>query len=243
MSALLDLLDPWIPDAGTAAVVVPLGAAYTALAARAVGWLRVERGMEAPYTRKAFHFAILTAAGVAQLAWGRPGTVAFGSVVALAVLHAAWRGRGFPFYEAMARPSDAPRRRLFVLVPLAATAAGGVAANLLFPAHAMVGYLVCGWGDAVGEPVGVRWGRRAYRVPSLAGVPARRTLEGSAAVALAGAGAAAAALWMAGTPLPASLGVGAVVGLVAAGVEAVSHHGTDNFTLQVASAGVAALLA
>jgi len=38
-----------------------------------------------------------------------------------------------------------------------------------------------GWGDAVGEPVGTRFGRHPYRVPSLAGVPATRTLEGSLA--------------------------------------------------------------
>ena len=45
---------------------------------------------------------------------------------------AVWRSEGFPFYEAIARPSDAPQRTLFVLVPLATTAVGGVASNLLF---------------------------------------------------------------------------------------------------------------
>ena len=37
--------------------------------------------------------------------------------------------------------------------------------------------------------------------------------------------------------------MGVVCGVVAAGVEAVSHHGLDNLTLQVAASGTAALLA
>jgi phytol kinase len=164
-------------------------------------------------------------------------------VTSTLVLYAVWRGDGFPFYEAMARPSDAPRRTLFVLIPLATTAAGGVAANLAFPAYAVVGYLVCGWGDAVGEPVGTRWGRHRYRVPSIAGVPSTRSLEGSAAVFAAGTIATAAALAIGGSS-PSSL---AVMSLAAGGagalVEAISTHGFDNFTVQFAASAAASIAA
>jgi phytol kinase len=193
----------------------------------------------APYTRKIFHFIILSAALFVQLRWGFGGTLVFGSVVALLVLGAVVKGDGFGFYEALARPTDAPHRTLFVLVPLVTTALGGLLANALFPAWAHVGYMVVAWGDAIAEPVGTRWGRHRYRVPSLAGVPATRSLEGSAAVLMASTAAAAVALLVSGVPASQALAVAVATGMTAAAVEAISHHGLDNLTLQLAAAGVA----
>src|SRR5690606_31033718 len=201
-----------------------LALVYALALAVFVGNLRVRRGVPAPYTRKLFHFAVFTMATIVQPVWGLPGVVVFGSVFALAVTFAVLRGDGFPLYEALARPTDAPRRGLFVMVPLATTAIGGIISNLLFLRYAYIGYLVCGWGDAVGEPVGTRWGRHRFRVPSLAGVPATRSLEGSAAVFAVGALAAFIGLlaggFAAGDAVPISLAAGAIGALV----EAVSTH-------------------
>jgi phytol kinase len=166
----------------------------------------------------------------------------YGGVVSLVVLYAVARGPGFPFYEAMARPSDAPRRTLFIMVPLATTALGGILANVFFGAWAIVGYMVGGWGDAVGEPVGAKFGRHRYRVPSLGGVPAMRSLEGSAAVLVAGMLAAYAGLALRGVD-PARALLGAVTcAAVGALVEAFSTHGMDNLTVQVAASGAAFFL-
>ncbi|HUG52548.1 MAG TPA: hypothetical protein VMR21_03065 [Vicinamibacteria bacterium] len=240
LTFLLGFLDRALPDARMALTFGPpllaLGLAAAALAA----WLRVRRGVRTPYTRKIFHFVIFTTAAVLQATLGLPAVVLFGSLVSLIVLHAVWRGDGHPLYEALARPTDAPHRTLFVMVPLATTALGGLLANLFFPAYAYLGYLVGGWGDAIGEPVGTRYGRHRYAVPSLAGVRATRSLEGSAAVMATGTLAASLALLAAGTPLPAVLAVGAACGVAGALVEAVSSHGLDNLTVQVAAAGVAA---
>lgn len=236
------LLHGWLPGPRLALLAGPVMLLYVVAVARFSGWLRVGRGVRAPYTRKVLHFLVFTAAGAAHLLWGRPGAVLFGTLVAAWVLVGVWRGAGDPFYEAMARPTDAPRRTLFILVPLATTALGGVAANLLFPGVAYVGYMVSGWGDAVAEPVGVRWGRHRYRVPSLAGVPATRSLEGSASVLVVGTLGAAAALWVAGVPPLRALAVGSACGAAGTAVEAVSNHGVDNFTVQVAAAGTAAWL-
>jgi phytol kinase len=231
-----------VPDPGDAVRIGALGALYVSLAAAGVGWLRMRRGVAAPYTRKLFHFVILTAATGVHWLWGLPGVVVFGVVTSLFVLHAVYRGAGYGFYEALARPSDEPRRTLFILVPLCTTAAGGLLANLLFGAWAPVGYLVTGWGDAVGEPVGTRWGRHAYRVPSLGGVSARRTVEGSAAVLAASTAAALVALLAGGVGAAAAAPVAVAVGAAAALVEAISHHGLDNLTVQLAAAGMAAAL-
>lgn len=167
----------------------------------------------------------------------------FGSIVALIVLFAVWRGAGYVFYEALARPGDAPRGTLFIVVPLVTTALGGVLSNLIVPAWAWVGYLVAGWGDAVGEPVGARWGRHRYRVPSLAGVPATRSWEGSAAVLVVGAAAAVIGGLLAGFEAGVALRIGMAAGIAGALVEAVSNHGLDNLTVQVAASMAAALVA
>jgi phytol kinase len=236
------LTSPFLPDAATVLAVLPLSLAYAAAAAVFVGWLRVRRGVRAPFTRKAYHFLILTVAMAVHLRWGVAGVVVFGSAVAVLVLLAVARGSGFGFYEALARPTDAPRRSLFIVVPLVTTAVGGFLANVFFPAWAHVGYMVVAWGDAVGEPVGARWGRHTFRVPSIGGVPATRSLEGSAAVAAASIIAAAVALIAAGVPPADALRSAAVIGVVASAVEAFSHHGVDNLTMQLAGAGVAWLM-
>ena len=162
-----------------------------------------------------------------------------GGLTALAVLWAVFLGEGSGFYEAMARPTDEPHRKLLVLVPLCSTAVGGLAANLLFPGFAPVGYFVAGWGDALGEPVGTAIGRHRYRVPSLGGVLCWRSLEGSAAVLVGGSLAALVALLLAGFDPPAATRVALACGFVGAVVEAISTHGTDNLTTQLAGAGVA----
>jgi phytol kinase len=207
-----------------ALVVGPVGATW-------VGYLRTT-GVRVAYTRKIFHVVIFTAAAGVHANGGLPATMAFGSVIAAMVLLAVWRGDGFPFYEAMARERDRPRRSLFIVVPMITTAVGGLASSLIAGPFAAVGYLAAGWGDAVGEPAGARWGRREYRVPSLAGVPATRTVEGSIAVfivATLGSGVALASLQLGWQAVWGSV----VCGAAAALVEAASNHGLDNLTVQL----------
>lgn len=238
----LHWLQPFLPGPWMVIVGSPAAALCVGAAAALAGWLRVRRGVRVAYTRKVFHFVIISTAAAVQLLWGLPGVVVFGSVVSALVVYAVVRGDGFAFYEALARPSDAPHRELFVVVPLVATAVGGVLANLLMSPFAPVGYMVTGWGDAVGEPVGTRWGRHPYRVPSLGGVRASRTLEGSAAVFVVGTAAAATTLlWMGYDPGRAAA-VALACGAAGTAVEAVSSHGLDNLTVQLASAAVARAL-
>jgi len=231
-----------LPEPWMIAVLAPVFLAYAVAAAWFAGWLRITRGVKTSYTRKIFHFSIFTTAGLLQITWGLPAVSLFGGIVASVVLYAVWRGDDFPFYEAMARDSDRPRRSMFILVPLVTTAVGGLASNLFFPQFAFVGYLVCGWGDALGEPVGARWGRHDYRVPSIGGVPAHRTLEGSAAVCIGGAIAAATGLALFGLPLTVAVSVGIGCGIFGAAVEAVSNHGLDNLTIQIAASAAAFVL-
>lgn len=228
---LIEILSAWVPDVRTA-----MAAGLAAVLAGGLGSWWVARlrssGVRVAYTRKIFHAVVFTAAAGVHAALDLPGTLIFGTLVAALVLVAVALGEGQPFYEAMARDRDRPHRSLFIVVPMVTTAVGGLAASLLAGPFASVGYLAAGWGDAVGEPVGARWGKHPYKVPSLAGVAATRTLEGSTAVFVVATLGSAAALAALGLGRDAVWG-GLVCGLAAAGVEAVSHHGLDNLTVQL----------
>jgi phytol kinase len=232
----------FVPTSRDVFLITPLALLYGTIVFGVAGWLKVQHQVRTAYTRKVFHFAIFTMASVVHLFWRLPGVVVFGAVTMLLVLYAVKRGDRHPWYEALARPTDRPHRTLFILIPLFTTVLGGFSSNLLFPGFAYIGYLVCGWGDAVGEPVGSRWGRHLYRVPSLAGVSATRSLEGSAAVFVVGSVAAALGLLAGGFNSTQSLLVGLACGIAGALVEAVSTHGLDNFTTQLAASAVADLL-
>jgi phytol kinase len=227
-----------IPDLETAVVAGGLGLAWGGGLALFVARLR-RRGVRVPYTRKIFHFGIFTAAAGIHAGWGLAGTNSFGAAIAALVVISVFVGEGNGLFDALARETDRPHGALFIMVPLVTTAVGGLVAALWTGPYAAVGYLVAGWGDAVGEPVGARFGRHPYRVPSLAGVPAIRTLEGSAAVFLLGWGAAALALGYLGVGGPTLVLTGLACAGVGAAVEAISNHGLDNLTVQLAASGCA----
>jgi phytol kinase len=237
-----DTIARLLPDTRTILLLAPLSLVYGLGWAALVALLR-RRGLGVAYTRKIFHFAIFTAAAVVELRWGPPGVMVFGTMLALVVITAVFAGRENPVLLALTRPREDAHRRTFVLIPLITTAAGGLLITVLFPGYAYIGYLVCGWGDAVGEPVGMRWGRHRYKVPSMRGLPAERSIEGSAAVFVVGSIAAILGLLVGAHNIPIhDVTLGIVAGAVAAVVEAITTHGLDNFTIQVAVAGVLTLI-
>lgn len=235
-----DLRSTLVPDLRTALWSCAL-AVSVALTAGALAAYGRRRGIAVPYTRKIFHFGVFSGAAVTHSLWGLPGTNAFGAVVACVILVAVLRGDRDPIYRVLARETDRPRRTLFILVPLVTTALGGLGSALLTGPYATVGYLVSGWGDAVGEPVGTRWGKHKYRVPSLGNVPATRSLEGSTAVFLVAWAAATVALWNLADPSQAVL-VALACAAVGTLVEGLSNHGLDNLTVQLAASGTAWML-
>ncbi|MCP4007753.1 MAG: hypothetical protein GY725_26525 [bacterium] len=200
------------------------------------------RGWKTGYTRKVFHFLILVNAAVVQAFWGLSVLFVFGAATSLVVFFALLQGEGGLLYEAIARESDRPHRSRFVLVPYFATLLGGLLSNLFFGPSAIAGYLVTGLADAIAEPVGTRFGRHRYRVPSFGGLEAQRSIEGSLAVFVASVAALALAAWL-GPELLAGLKpaawFGALVGIacLCTLVEAVSPHGWDNASLQLVASG------
>lgn len=206
------------------------------------GWLKREYTVRTGYTRKVFHFAIFFTVAALQATMGLRAVCLFGAMASLVIAYAIARGGGNFHYEAIAREKDAPYRTHYIIVPYLATLLGGLTTSIFLPGASLYGFLVTGIGDAIGEPVGTRFGRHPYRVPSMRGVVCTRTLEGSAAVFVVSTAAAFGAAIMLGRG-DNSLGVLAclalVIGLASALCEAVSPHGWDNFTLQVVPAAIA----
>lgn len=222
----------------------PPAFAWALLCLSLSAYLKWVHDLKTGYTRKVFHFLIFVSVSVTHWLWGTPAVCLFGSMASWVVFYAVLLGDGHPLYEALAREKDAPHRTLFILVPYFATLLGGLASNVLFGPVAIVGYLVTGLGDAVGEPVGTRWGRHTYRVPSLHGIACTRSIEGSIAVFAASVVAVAlsvaishdllftvrSALWV------------PPIAVACALVEAVSPHGWDNATMQIAPTWLAWML-
>ena len=208
------------------------------------GYLKRIKGLKTGYTRKIFHFLIFTSAVLVQRVWGTPILCLFGGMTTLVIFYAIFRGAGHLLYEAMAREKDAPHRTHYIVVAYLATLIGGLTSNILFGQVAVVGYLVTGLADAVGEPVGTRFGRHIYRVPSFRGVRSTRSFEGSAAVFLVCLPAIALGILLCPelVPTPRSFLTILLLGVFCTVLEAVSPHGWDNATMQIVPSFLAGLL-
>lgn len=136
-----------------------------------------------------------------------------------------------------ARESDAPHERFHVWFSWLVSIAGLVAIDLLFRDLTVTrtAGLVLGLADGLAEPVGVRWGKRRYRAPSvLGGKPTTRSLEGSAVVF-----ASTAAVVLA-THGFGAVGLALVLAVVVTTAEALTPHGLDNLTIPLSTGGVLA---
>jgi phytol kinase len=232
------LIDRFLPEMGTLQhLLLPLLFVSVFAALLAAGMKR--KGIRTPYTRKSFHFIIFSLAGILQYYYDLHAVSLLGAIVFILVMIAVIAGKRWWFFRALARETDAPHEKKFIILPLLSTAAGGIISNIFFPGTAYIGYFVGGWGDAIGEPVGTRWGRHKYTVPTLFGVRATRSIEGSTAVMLLSTAIATVCLLqITAFSWPLCLLYGFVCGMAAAVVEAVSSHGLDNLTIQVCAAGV-----
>jgi phytol kinase len=166
-------------------------------------------------------------------------------MVSLVLGFAVFRGAGSSFYEALAREQDRPHRTYFIVLPYFATLIGGIANNIFFGPLSVVGYLVGGLGDAAGEPVGTRWGRHRYNIPTFGKIPvSTRSYEGSLGVLIT----SLAALFIAVAISPdIYLNVRTLVTLPAIAlactlIEAVSPHGWDNTPMQILPTFLVAIL-
>ena len=224
-----------IPDSATLIIFGPIALLWAVLCLIFSGYLKVKWNFKTGYTRKVFHFLIFGTVIVIHWIWGTSIVCIFGGMTSLVITYAIFKGNGHIMYEAIAREKDAPERTYYIVVPYLATLIGGLLSNIFFSATASFGYLVTGFGDAAAEPVGTRFGRHLYKVPSINGIRAVRSLEGSFAVFISSLFVLI--LWFAlSEELTISISSFLLIFLISfisTIVEAVSPHGWDNATLQI----------
>ncbi len=216
----------------------------TGLAVQRAGW-RVN------YTRKINHFALMVVPfGLAiwlpyqPSGWTATATlIAFLTTSLLFVAPIRQRiGLIQTAFASIDRPEDQPYSLLWILsqavvsylVLLAALA--GLAAWDVAPLVA-IPLVVTGIGDGLAEPVGVRFGKHAYRVPSLvSGRTYHRTLEGSGCVMAVGL--VTVAVVARSLPWAPYLTILAVVPVAMTVAEAVSPHTWDAPLLYAVGGGM-----
>lgn len=208
-------------------------ALYIGFFMKIVGYIHQKNRIPTPYTRKIFHFGTFISAAIIQITGGLSFVILYGVLNSLLIFYVIYRKEEISFYHAIARQTDGAHKSKFILIPLVMTAIGGLASNILFGNLAIIGYLIVGVGDAIGEPVGTKWGRHRYKVPSLFGVPVTRSIEGSISVCLTSIVFSSIGLYVLGTSFINAIELGIVCGIVAALTESISNHGLDNITVQI----------
>jgi phytol kinase len=158
-----------VPSGIELALWFPIGLAWSWLVLLGCGILKRDFKWQTPFTRKLNHFVIFSSAAIVSYIGGSSSVCSFALGVSTVIGWSIFRGNGFILYEAMARERDAPYRTYYIILPFFATAIGGVLSNLFWGHEAAsLGYLVAGIADALAEPVGVKYGRLRYRIPSRA---------------------------------------------------------------------------
>ena len=245
MQNILSFFNQNIPTVQEILIAGPLFLLWAYFSLWLAGWFKVKQGLKTGYTRKVFHFLIFGSAAVIQTFYSLRILCLFGAMVSLVIFFALMKGDGHALYEAIAREKDAPHRTYFIIVPYLATLIGGIISNYYFSDMAVVGYLVTGLGDAIAEPVGTRFGRHEYSVPSFKGVKSVRSVEGSLAVFAASLFAIALGLILIGDSSVFSsirfLQIGGLA-ITCTAIEAISPHGWDNASMQIIPAFLAYLI-
>jgi phytol kinase len=147
------------------------------------------------------------------------------------------------FFEAIARESDSPHRGLYVIIPAYTAIFGVFLARHFFGPFAQLGALTLGWGDSMGEIIGVRFGKHRYSVPTLLRVKGTRSMEGSFAVFLTSFFSLLIGIeFFMHIDFYKVLPQLILMSMIVTGIEAISPHGTDNFTIPFITSLTANLL-
>lgn len=183
-------------------------------------------GVKDGYTRKIFHFVAFGSTAIFLKYAPLNTTLVLIIIGALSVGIACLAGNAFSWFNGIRRTSDYPNETLYVVLPLLSTIVWLTIGAILFDRFIMIIGTICvAIGDAIAEPIGVKFGKHKYNVFSLTGNTSQRSLEGSLSVFIM----CAMIIFLFTNNLTLSLGVG----LLSSFIEAISPRGTDNLTLPV----------
>jgi len=212
------------------------------------GYLKLVHGFPIGYTRKLNHaFTLILAAvwflplplDVARTNFWIAGTILMALILLVSYVHE--RGLLRYMFYGYARPKDAPHEAFHVWFSFGMGLAALLLVDALFNDRLILATaaLLLAIGDALGEPIGMRFGKHPYRVGGiLVAQPSTRTLEGSGAVVVGSFVTVLVCLTFLGAALslPAMLLIASIMAIVVAVIEAFTPHGLDNFTIPLGAA-------
>jgi phytol kinase len=214
------------------------------------GYLKVYLGVRTAYTRKINHAVALILGAFfflplpldqARLSYRLAGAILFALILLVCRYHQG--GISKLIFQGYAREKDAPHEAFHIWFSWLVSLAGILLVDQLFGNRFILtlAVLLLGVGDALGEPIGVKFGKHSYSVRSIIyRQSSTRTVEGTGAVLASSFITALLGLWLLGgtsnhmvLPLLALI----LAGLVAV-VEAYTPHGLDNLTIPLIAAVV-----
>ncbi|MHA1506681.1 MAG: hypothetical protein ACTSR0_05840 [Candidatus Asgardarchaeia archaeon] len=201
-----------------------------------------KKGWKVNYTRKFIHISLFLIGWFISTFVNSTALWIYGAVIAPFGIFVVILDGGNPFYEAVARPSDSPHRTLYLVIPYVASVSAAALVNIFLKDMLPISILAAGLGDAIGEPIGVKYGKRKFQVPSITGIKVERSVEGSTSIFLAIFVMTSIYFTIKGFDVFHTLIISLLCGLAATIVEAISPHGIDNFTIQVSVAITAGYL-
>jgi phytol kinase len=171
-----------LPELTSLVILLVIFTAWAYICSKVAAYLKTKKALKTGYTRKTYHFLVFISAAVINLIFGFTGVCLFGIIVSCFIFNALLKRRTSGLYLALARESDYPYSRLYIIIPYLATLSGGILINYFFPGLVIIGYLICGIADASGEVIGTMYGKHIFKVKFLNIHNSVKSLEGSSSI-------------------------------------------------------------
>lgn len=214
----------WYP----AAIIGP------ALIMSIMGYLN-DNGWKDGDTRKLFHITGFIAFTVflAFASFDAIIILILSGIVSIAI--AIFGGEEFLWFKGIGRNSDRGEKQTYVILPLLCSGLWLILALFIFSKEiAIIATLCVALGDALAEPVGIRFGKHKYNVKAIKGSSSQKSIEGSLAVFVV---CTIIILIFTLNPVLA-ISLGAILSIV----EGISPRGTDNITIPAVAAIILSIL-
>lgn len=173
-----------LPNFKTTIFLISLFLALAFVCAQIPTILKVRNKIKTGYSRKTYHFLVFTSVAIINQFFGFSGVCLFGIIVSGFVFYAVLKKESSGLFLALARESDSPNGALYIILPYLSTLIGGLLLNYFFPEYVVLGYLICGLGDASGEVIGTMFGKHRFRVKLFNYHDSFKSIEGSSSVFL-----------------------------------------------------------
>ncbi|MGL6298221.1 MAG: hypothetical protein ACRC1M_03530 [Methanobacteriaceae archaeon] len=154
-------------------------------------------------------------------------------IVSIAI--ASFGGEDFLWFRAVARNADNEEEKTYVILPLLCSGLWLLFALFIFPKEiAIIATLCVALGDAIAEPIGLRFGKHKYTARAIKGPSSQKSIEGSLGVFIV-----CTLILLVFTQ---NILLAVLLGLFLSIVEGISPRGTDNITIPVAAAIILTIL-